>query len=47
MMLKCINNNSIMKESFEIKETFNAKPSEIYEKWLNSEKHFAMTGGKT
>ena len=35
-----------MKESFEIKETFNAKPSEIYEAWLNSEKHAKMVDGE-
>lgn len=35
-----------MKESVEIKETFNVKPSVIYNAWLNSEDHSNMTGGE-
>ena len=34
-----------MKESFTIKETFNATPSQIYEAWLDSEKHAKMVDG--
>jgi len=34
-----------MKESLELKETFNVKPSEIYEAWLDSTQHSKMTGG--
>lgn len=34
-----------MKESVEIKETFSAPASEIYNAWLDSEKHGKMTGG--
>ena len=35
-----------MRETFELKETFNVKPSVIYEAWLNSEEHSKMTGGE-
>ena len=35
-----------MKESFELRVTFNVKPSVIYEAWLNSEEHSKMTGGE-
>ncbi len=35
-----------MKESFELKETFPAKPAEIYNAWLESEAHAKMTGGE-
>ena len=36
-----------MKESFEINMTFkNVSPSEIYDAWLDSEKHSEMTGGE-
>lgn len=35
-----------MKESLEIKKTFNLKPSAIYNAWLNSEEHSNMTGGE-
>jgi activator of HSP90 ATPase len=35
-----------MKESVEIKETFNTKPSAIYNAWLNSKEHGDMTGGE-
>ena len=31
---------------FILEETFNASPKQIYECWLNSEKHSAMTGGQ-
>lgn len=34
-----------MKESFELKKTFDASPSEIYTAWLDSEEHSEMTGG--
>jgi activator of HSP90 ATPase len=33
-----------MKNGFTISEIIPAKPSEIYEAWLNSEGHAAMTG---
>jgi activator of HSP90 ATPase len=35
-----------MKESFEIKEVFNASPSDIYNAFLDSTKHSEMTGGE-
>lgn len=35
-----------MNESIELKETFNVKPSVIYNAWLNSEQHSKMTGGE-
>lgn len=35
-----------MKEHFELIEHFNVPPSKIYNAWLNSEIHSAMTGGK-
>jgi activator of HSP90 ATPase len=35
-----------MRETFELKETFNVKPSVIYKAWLNSEEHSKMTGGE-
>ena len=35
-----------MKEKLEVKETFNATPSEIYAAWLDSEMHGKMTGGE-
>jgi len=35
-----------MKESVELKETFQVKPSVIYKAWLNSESHTDMTGGE-
>ncbi len=35
-----------MKESLELIETFNVKPSEIYEAWLDSAIHSKMTGGE-
>lgn len=31
--------------SFELTEVFNATPAQVYEAWLDSEKHTAMTGG--
>lgn len=34
-----------MKESLELKETFSANPSKIYEAWLDSTLHTKMTGG--
>lgn len=34
-----------MKTSFEIKATFSVSPSTLYEAWLDSEQHTAMTGG--
>jgi activator of HSP90 ATPase len=34
-----------MKESVELKETFNVKPSVIYAAWLDSGGHEKMTGG--
>jgi activator of HSP90 ATPase len=34
-----------MKTNFEIKETLPATPNEIYEAWLDSDGHAAMTGG--
>ena len=41
-----INSNlNNMKESFTIKETFNATPSQIYKAWLDSEKHAKMVDG--
>ena len=36
--------NGEMKNGFTISEIIPAKPSEIYEAWLNSEGHAAMTG---
>lgn len=33
-----------MKNRFTLSETFKAKPSEIYEAWLDSQGHSAMTG---
>ena len=33
-----------MKNGFTISDIIPAKPSEIYEAWLNSESHAAMTG---
>jgi len=35
-----------MKEKLELKEIFDAEPSEIYEAWLDSELHGKMTGGE-
>ncbi|MCH2224595.1 MAG: SRPBCC domain-containing protein [Crocinitomicaceae bacterium] len=35
-----------MKEKLELKEIFNATPSEIYAAWLNGETHTIMTGGE-
>ena len=35
-----------MKETLKLKETFQVKPSIIYEAWLNSEEHSKMTGGE-
>jgi len=35
-----------MKETIELKEHFNAKPSVIFQAWLNGEEHSKMTGGK-
>jgi activator of HSP90 ATPase len=35
-----------MKNGFTLSEVFNAKPSEIYNAWLTSEGHSAMTGSK-
>ena len=35
-----------MKESFELKAVFNASPTEIYDAWLDGEKHGHMTGGE-
>ncbi|WP_297704479.1 SRPBCC domain-containing protein [uncultured Eudoraea sp.] len=34
-----------MKESFELRHNFKAKPSEIYDAWLDSIQHSEMTGG--
>ena len=34
-----------MKESFELRHNFKAKPSEIYVAWLDSIQHSKMTGG--
>ena len=34
-----------MKESLELKVTFNVKPHEIYKAWLDSKQHAKMTGG--
>ena len=34
-----------MKTSFELKQSFSVSAKEIYEAWLSSEKHTAMTGG--
>lgn len=34
-----------MKESCTLTETFDAKPSEIYHAWLDSDGHTRMTGG--
>lgn len=34
-----------MKISFTIKQQFPKSPMEIYDAWLNSEQHTAMTGG--
>lgn len=31
---------------FEIREQFNASPQDIYDAWLDGEKHTAMTGGE-
>lgn len=36
--------NVELKNGFTISEIIPAKPSEIYEAWLNSEGHAAMTG---
>jgi len=33
-----------MQNGFTLSEAFNAKPSEIYEAWLSSEGHSAITG---
>ena len=33
-----------MENGFTLSEVFNAKPSEIYRAWLNSDGHSAMTG---
>jgi len=33
-----------MKNGFTLSEVFNAKPSEIYNAWLSSDGHTAMTG---
>lgn len=35
-----------MKESVEITETLSASASEVYNAWLDSEKHSDMTGGE-
>ena len=35
-----------MKESFVLKETFEAEPSIIYNAWLDSDLHRKMTGGE-
>jgi len=35
-----------MKESFQIKETFTVKPTVIYQAWLDSAEHSAMTGAE-
>ena len=35
-----------MKETIELKEFFEAEPSEIYNAWLDSELHGKMTGGE-
>jgi activator of HSP90 ATPase len=35
-----------MKKSIELKETFLATPKELFNAWLDSDKHTAMTGGK-
>ena len=35
-----------MKESMELKETFNASPEQVYEAWLDPELHSLMTGGE-
>lgn len=34
-----------MKETLELKTTFNVKPHKIYEAWLDSKRHSKMTGG--
>ena len=34
-----------MKESFELRHNFRAKPSQIYVAWLDSIQHSKMTGG--
>ena len=36
----------MMKGSIKLSVVFKAKPSEIYEAWLDSSKHSEMTGGK-
>ncbi len=35
-----------MKNSFKISQKFPVSPFEVYEAWLNSEKHSSMTGGQ-
>lgn len=35
-----------MKESFTLKHQFNVSPKVIYDHWLSSEGHTAMTGGE-
>lgn len=35
-----------MKESFQLKETFNTPVATLYAAWLNSEIHSEMTGGE-
>lgn len=35
-----------MEKSFELKEVFSASPKEVFDAWLNSEKHTEMTGGE-
>ena len=41
------NHNTItMKESFELKESFQVPPAKIYAAWLDSVGHTAMTGGE-
>ncbi|NNF19948.1 MAG: hypothetical protein HKN61_09225 [Flavobacteriaceae bacterium] len=35
-----------MKERFQFEEIFPVSPKELYESWLNSESHSAMTGSK-
>ena len=34
-----------MSESIKLTETFNGKPAEVYDAWLDSKKHSDMTGG--
>jgi activator of HSP90 ATPase len=44
--MKQIKNMDNMAIEFEVSGVINASQKELYEAWLNSEKHTAMTGGE-